>query len=134
MTPYDTALRLYRRQVDQIKVSISMEVETISTLTTRSRAHEARLREERALARALPFASDAWTARMCDEKRGIDAARGEAQGRLERLRRDAAEAYGTMRAIETAAARWRDDAERISAVAEQARIDDLAAARLSRLA
>lgn len=132
MTPYDTALRLYRRQVDEIKLSISVEMERLAALTARTRAHEATWQEERALARALPFASDVWAARMRDERAQIDAAQSNAQTRLDCLRRDAAKVYGTLRAIETAAERCRDDAERAMAVAEQAGIDDLSASRLAR--
>ncbi|WP_298675517.1 hypothetical protein [uncultured Sphingomonas sp.] len=132
MTPFDTALRLYRRQIDAIKVSITVEMERISTLTARTEAHEVVWREEQAAARALPFASDAWAARMRQERSRIDAARSEAQTRLEQLRRDASAAYGTMRSIETAAERWQDDATRTAALAEQAGIDDLSAARAAR--
>lgn len=132
MTPYDTALRLYRRQVDEIKVSIGIEMERLAALTARTRAHEATWRQERALARALPFASDAWAARMRDERARIDAAQTSAQTQLDRLRREVAKVYGTLRAIETAAQRCRDDAERAMAAAEQAGIDDVSASRLAR--
>ncbi|MBL7599294.1 hypothetical protein INQ10_25030, partial [Escherichia coli] len=60
MTPFDTALRVKRREVDTVKVSISVEIETITTLDHQTRAHEIRMREERALAATVPIASDAW--------------------------------------------------------------------------
>lgn len=129
MTPYDTALRIQRREVDTVKVSISVEVERIATLSTEIEAHALRLREERALARAMPFASDAWTARMRAERTRLDEATRQAQVRLGRLRAQAVEAYGTMRAIEGAAERYRDEEEHGAAIAEQARSDDVAAAR-----
>jgi hypothetical protein len=132
MTPFDTALRVQRREVDSVKVSISVEVERITTLEAHTRAHEVTVQQERALAYALPFASDAWTARMKAERARLDEAAFLAQARLGRLRAQAVEAYGTMRAIEGAAERYENEAERVLAVAEQSAIDDIAAAKLIR--
>ncbi|MET0309653.1 MAG: hypothetical protein ABW023_13180 [Sphingomonas sp.] len=132
MTPFDTALRVQRREVDAVKVSISVEVDRINTLEAQSRAHEAREREERALAASLPFASDAWAARMKREQLRINEAAYLAQARLGQLRAQAVEAYGTMRAIEGAADRYQDEADRTAATAEQTGIDDIAAARFLR--
>jgi hypothetical protein len=129
MSPFDTALRVQRREVDAVKVSISVEVERIATLESQTHAHDATMREERALAAALPFASDAWTQRMKAERIRLDEAAYLAQARLGRLREQAVEAYGTMRAIEGAAERYETEAERVAALAEQGAIDDLAAAR-----
>lgn len=130
MTPFDTALRVQRREVDTVKVSISVEIETISTLNHQTRAHEIRMREERALAATVPVASDAWTLRMKAERARLDRQSQLAHGRLTHLRAQAVEAYGTMRAIEGAADRFKDEAERAAAGAEQAMIDDIAAAKL----
>ena len=132
MTPFDTALRVQRREVDAVKVSISVEVERITTLETQARAHDATMQQERALAYLLPFASDAWTARMKAERARLDEAAYLAQARLGRLRAQAVEAYGTMRALEGAAERYEDEAERTIALAEQSAIDDIAAARFLR--
>jgi len=132
MTPFDTALRVQRREVDAVKVSISVEVERITTLETQTRTHDARMLQERALATSMPFATDAWTAKMKAERARLDEAAYLAQARLGRLRAQAVEAYGTMRAIEGAAERHADEAERTLALAEQGAIDDIAAARFLR--
>jgi hypothetical protein len=132
MTPFDTALRVQRREVDAVKVSISVEVERITTLESQARSHDAAVREERALAYSMPFATDAWSARMKAERIRLDEAAYLAQARLGRLRAKAVEAYGTMRAIEGAAERHTDEAERTIALAEQSAIDDIAAARFLR--
>ena len=129
MTPFDTALRIHRREVDAVKVSIGVEVERIATIDAVSRAHDARMHEERALAYALPFSSDAWTARMKADRARLREAASAAEARLGQLRAQAVEAYGTMRAIEGAAERYEAEAERTAALAEQGAIDDLAAAR-----
>lgn len=132
MTPFDTALRVHRREVDAVKVSISIEVERITTLEAQSRAHAERAREERALAASLPIASDAWAARMKYERIRINEAAHLAQARLGQLRAQAVEAYGTMRAIEGAAERYQNEVDRTAATAEQTGIDDIAAARFLR--
>jgi hypothetical protein len=132
MTPFDTALRVQRREVDAVKVSISVEVERITTIESQARMHDARMLQERALASSLPIASDAWTARMKAERARLDEAAHLAQAKLGRLRAQAVEAYGTMRAIEGAAGRYEDEAERTIALAEQSAIDDIAAARFLR--
>lgn len=132
MTPFDTALRIQRREVDTVKVSISVEVERITSLEAQGRAHMERARAERALAASLPFASDAWAARMKSEQIRIAEATYLAQARLGQLRAQAVEAYGTMRAIEGAAGRYQDEVDRTAAAAEQAGIDDIAAARFLR--
>ncbi|MDG2534050.1 hypothetical protein P6144_10360 [Sphingomonas sp. HITSZ_GF] len=132
MTPFDTALRVQRREVDSVKVSISETITTITTITHQTEAHEIRMREERALAATVPIASDAWTQRMKAERARLDHQAQLAQIRLTHLRGKAVEAYGTMRAIEGAADRFKDEAERIAATAEQAQIDDIAAAKLIR--
>jgi hypothetical protein len=133
MTPFDTALRIHRREVDTVKVAIGAEVERITAIETHARAHDTQMREERALAHALPFSSDAWTARMKADRARLQEAATLAEARLGKLRAQALEAFGTMRAIEGAAERYRDEAERVTALAEQGAIDDLAAARFLKL-
>lgn len=128
-TPYDTALRLQRREVDAVKVSISVEIERITTLEQQARTIDSRVVEERRLAHALPLSSDHWVARMRAERARVEHAARESQARLNQLRDQAIEAYGTMRAIESAATRYRDEAERAADVAEQSAIDDIAAVR-----
>ncbi|MBB4840162.1 MULTISPECIES: hypothetical protein [Sphingomonas] len=130
MTPFDTALRVQRREVDAVKVSISVEIETITTLNSQAHAHDLRMREERALAAIVPIASDAWRLRMKAERARLDHQAQLANVRLTSLRAQAVEAYGTMRAIEGAAGRFKDEAERVAAGAEQSMIDDIAAAKL----
>lgn len=132
MTPYDTALRVQRREVDAVRVSISAEVDRIAEIEMRSRAHDASMIAERSLAQALPIASDAWAARMRMERLQMDHAANLAEARLRRLRDQAVEAFGTMRAIEVAAERYQDEEDRIVAGAEQSAADDLAAARFLR--
>lgn len=131
-TPFDTALRMQQRTVDDLKVAIGASLDRIAGFEAQARALTERMREERVLAHALPFASDAWlaTARHAQTRLGEEAEAERA--RLLQLREQAREAYGTCRAIETAAERFRADAEREAEAAEQAAIDDIAATRFLR--
>jgi hypothetical protein len=131
-TPFDTALRMQQRTVDDLKVAIGVSSERIATLEQQGRDLVERVREERILAHALPFASDAWlaTAKLA-QSRIAEEAEAE-RARLVDLREQAREAYGTFRAIEGAAERFRADAEREAEAAEQAAIDDIAAANFLR--
>lgn len=131
-TPLDTALRMQQRTVDDLKVAIGASIDRIAEMEQQTRDLIERMREERMLAHALPFASDAWlaTAKHAQLRLGEEVA--AEQARLLQLREQAREAYGTLRAIESAAERFRADAEREAEAAEQAAIDDIAAARFLR--
>lgn len=131
-TPFDTALRMQQRTVDDLKVKIGAANERIAELEQQGRDLVARVREERVLAHALPFASDAWLATAKHAQARIAEEVSAEQARLLNLRELAREAYGTFRAIESAAERFRADAEREAEAAEQAAIDDIAAARFLR--
>ncbi|MHA6720072.1 hypothetical protein ACX40Y_11550 [Sphingomonas sp. RS6] len=132
MTPFDTALRVQRREVDAIKVSISVELERIASLELQQRDQIERMRDERMVAHALPFATDAWLAAAKRQREAIEQAAEMARARLTTLREQAVEVYGTMRAIEGAAERYQQEADRAVEAAEQAAIDDIAAARFLR--
>ncbi|KTF70569.1 hypothetical protein ACNFJ7_16550 [Sphingomonas sp. HT-1] len=131
-TPYDTALRMQQREVDAVKVAIAAAVERVASLEEEASALQGRTREERVLAHALPFDSDAWLALAKRELARLAAEAEAARGRLVQLRAQALEAFGRLRAIEIAAERYRDEQARALEAAEQAAIDDIAAARFLR--
>lgn len=128
-TPYDTALRMQQRDVDAAKVAIAAAAERVAALEQEADALAERAREERVLAHALPFDSDLWLARAKHQQARVAAEAEAARGRLAQLREQAQEAFGRLRAIETAAQRYRDEQARALEAAEQAAIDDIAAAR-----
>lgn len=132
MTPFDTALRVQRREVDAVRVAITAAVELSDTASAATTHHDVQLQQERAtLAAAAAWlpSTDAWTARMKIERLRLVEQQKIAEARLSGLRAQAAEVYGKMRAIEGAADRFRTEAERAAEAAEQAGIDDIAAAR-----
>jgi hypothetical protein len=128
-TPYCGVLGIQRREVDQIRIAISVAVDRADGLGRRSDEIARTLAAERALAvgdRLLP--ENGYFLRMHAERARVDAERRVAEAQLDQLRAKAREAYGSMKAVEGAAATYRDDVSRLRAAAEQAATDDRAAA------
>lgn len=128
-TPYCGALGIQRREVDQIRIAISVAVDRADALAARAHEIHCTVEAERTLA-----ASD-WTlpenryfARMRAERTRVATEKAVADARLDQLRGKAREAYGSMKAVEGAAERFREEAARTLDAAEQAALDDRAAA------
>lgn len=132
MTPYDTALRVEKRALDALRLSISVEVEQVTQLEARHGQIAMALTDENKIALTHGLPGDAWAAKMRRERANVLEQAKHAHSRLAALRGQAIEAYGTVRAIEGAAERFVEEADRAAASAEQARIDDLSAARMIR--
>lgn len=132
---FDGALRVQRRAVDTVKLSISQELDRAREIAEAQNQLDDAVSRERALASSMGFASgDAWLVRMRAERdRLIELGRLTDQ-RLEQLRGQARDAYGTLRAIEGAANNARDEAVRVADAADQARLDDQSAAKYARRA
>jgi len=133
MSPYSTALRLQGREVDDIKLAIRLESETLANTADSQRALEHSIQRERAIEQ-LWHARDAWEAKMRREQARLADEYKASEARLAALRGQAAEAYGKLRAIEEAEVRWRAAQEAAEAAAEQAEADDLSAGRLLKAA
>lgn len=127
-TPYDTAMRVQRREMDEMGVAINVQVNLLNQIEQAQDAARNRLAREGDLAsQDFTLSSHAYMERIRAEQQRL-ARDGAAQSlRLDQLRNKAAAAYGAFRTIETAADGWREGAERRSANAEQAGIDDNAA-------
>ncbi|CAN5541314.1 hypothetical protein BH10PSE14_BH10PSE14_13670 [soil metagenome] len=132
-TPYDAALRLRQREMDDMRVSISVEVNQLIVIERRRDAIDDSVRTEVQLATAdHGFSAHAFVARMRAQRDALSRDRAAVDARLNSLQLQAAEAYGSLRAIEGAAGRYRDEATRVAATAEQSQIDDFSAARFTR--
>lgn len=132
-TPYDAALRVRQREIDDMRISINVEVNQMVVLDGQRRMIEHQVRAERDVASAHHgFSAQAFAARMHAKRAGLGRERDAADGRLTLLRAKAVEAYGSLSAIGAAADRHRDAAARVAALAEQAQLDDFSAARFTR--
>lgn len=133
ITPYDAALRLRQREMDAVRLSISVEVNQIVVLDRHCDTIDRTVRQEMTVARGDPMLSaHAFASRMRAQREALGRDRSASDGRLAALRAQAADAYGAVRAIEGAALRHREDAARLTAIAEQSQMDDFSAAGFSR--
>ncbi len=134
-TPYDTAVRVQRRTVDETRIAISLEVTRLREVEEARDMVQTRIASESEAAAAEPMiCTAAYLARMRQQRASLDAARETTRRSVDRLRDQAAAAYGSLRAIEGAAEDYRHEAGRTAAAAEQAGIDDLAGAAFLRAA
>lgn len=134
-TPYCAAIGLQRREVDQIRISIGIEVGRLAEVERRHSEIAADLRRERDVAaHALDVPATAYFLRMRSERIELEESQREIDARVAQLRSQAREAYGSLSAIEDAAERFRDEETRRVEGAEQTAIDDRSATDvLSRL-
>jgi hypothetical protein len=127
-TPYCAAIGLQRREVDEIRLSIGMEVSRLSEVERHQVRVDMEMRQERSVAAAAPdvpatayfIQMHAERSRLADNQRAIDA-------RVTQLRAQAREVYGSLNAIEGAAQRYRDEETRRIEGIEQAAADDRSA-------
>ena len=132
-TPYDTALRAMRRDVDDLRTAIGNANGAVIDIEQRRDALSAGMRREAALSASdWTFPADAYLARARAQREALVVARVEAEAQLEALRHQAVERYGSLRAVEGAADLFREDADRAVSAAEQAQVDDFAGARFAR--
>lgn len=128
-TPYCTALGVQKREVDQIRIAISVAVDRATGLEREGVEIVRSVSAERAVAAAdwqLP--ENMYFARMRAERGRVEAERRMADARLDQLRAQAREVYGAMKAVEGAADRFRVEHARKAGAAEQGAADDRAAA------
>ena len=127
-TPYDAAIRVQRREIDAMSVAINVQVNLLNQIDqAREEVRTSIIRESDVAAADLSMSSHAYMERIRAEQSRL-IRDGAAQGaRLDQLRSKAASAYGAYRAIEVAAEGFVADANRQSANAEQAGIDDSSA-------
>jgi hypothetical protein len=132
MNPYATALRLQNRRVDEVRLAIQLESETLAAANESQRALEHSIARERTVEPIWACPTDAWETRMRYERARLAAEQHASDARLTQLRGQAAEAFGALRAIESAETRWLDARTAAEEAAEQAESDDLSAVRFIR--
>lgn len=133
-TPFDAALRLRQREMDAMRVSISIQINQLLVIEeTREAVDRSVQREVEIAATNWGTSAHAFMARMRAQRERLLRERATVDARLTGLREQAAEAYGALRAVEGAAARFRAEENRIAATAEQGRADDFSAARFARV-
>lgn len=132
-TPYDAALRVRQRELDEVSSAIRSEAGVLGAVESERAQVSAALRREADLAAAdLTLVSPGWQRRMRGERQALSARQVELEARIDALRTVATDAYGVLRGIENAADDYRAEAARSQAAAEQSASDDLSAAAFLR--
>jgi flagellar biosynthesis chaperone FliJ len=132
-TPYDAALRLRQREIDAMRVSITAEVDRMTMLAGHRDKIDTSVRNEIEVAGGQHvFSAHAFVARMRAEREMVCNERTASDARLNVLRAQAVDAYGSLSALDSAADRHRTEMLRTAAIAEQSQIDDFSAARFTR--
>jgi hypothetical protein len=132
-TPFDTALRLQQREMDRVGIAIGAETgQLLAIETARSDAEKAAAAEAAAAAVDPMMSSFAYLSRMRMLRDRLEQDRAASAARLDRLRDEAIDVFGSKRAMETAAESFRAAEERAAAAAEQSLVDDISTAALLR--
>lgn len=128
-TPYCPAIGVQRREVDQIRISISEEVDRLTQVERRRTRIDLEMQRERTLAAgSLDMPSTAYFLVMRSEHTRLAEAERTIDARVTQLRSQARDAYGSLAAVEGAADRYRSEQIRRVEGAEQAASDDRSAA------
>lgn len=130
-TPFDTVLRMRRREIDRTRIAIYMETTRLTQIDQQSRDLEQELaREYEVCAQSWSVSAEAFMKRRMSQQAHLVAQRIEVSTEIGRLRSDAIEAYGSQHVLENAAETFRADHRRQQSRTEQREADDLCAARL----
>jgi hypothetical protein len=132
-TPFDGAIRVRRREIDDMRIAIGVQINQLVQVETAQAEIQAEMSHERDVAAddAL-LSSHAYMMRMRAERERLAENQAMIDARLAQLRAKAMAAYGPFKAITTAADTYRDEAAQAAANAEQSHLDDLSAANLVR--
>lgn len=125
-TPFDPALRIQRRALDAIRISLLAEAARELALSDQLSVLESDLEREGTIA-AMDWQVGAhpYGQRVRARRVALEKDRSTVDGRLQRLRGAAMEACGQMLAITDAASGFTTDLRRREAAADQAHVDDL---------
>ena len=133
-TPFDTALRTRRRAIDHLRIAIHAEATRLHEIDRQNAALERELAEEyQACAQSWAISSEAFIRRRMAQQAQLVEQRLTVSDEIDRLRREAVDAYGSQHLLESAAEAFRTDRRRCISRAEQRDADDLCAARISAL-
>ena len=136
-TPYDAAMRVIRREVDDMRLVIGEAAQRLVELEQVRHALGASLRRQASVAAVLVDATnlptDSYFTQLRARQTAATHAIRDADAGLAALRRQAGERYARLKTIETAAAEYRVAHTNAMATVEQGHADDMAAARFLRL-
>jgi hypothetical protein len=129
-TPYDTLVRLQKRTVDEVKLSISIEVTHIAEVQLQQSALVQEVEAEcAAAAQDWSLSTTAYLRDRAARSARLVQTRKEHEQQLDRLREEASQAYGALRVTENAAQAFAKKMRLAREARDQAESDDLSNAR-----
>lgn len=132
-TPFDAILRVRQRELDQVRIAINAEATRLGELEDAGDTLREEMGRECRMASAdWAMSSHAYLRRKLAERASLNAQKVASAEMVETLRGHAAETYGSMRAIENAADRFRFDVERSQKRIEQQAADEVGSTRFVR--
>ncbi|MET3827935.1 MULTISPECIES: hypothetical protein [Sphingomonas] len=133
-TPYDAALRALDREMDALTQVISASASRLEQARTLHHALVEKISAEMRLAAGdCGLLADGYLLRARSDRDAHAADAESAEIELDLLRHRAARHYAAMRAVDSAAEQFRQDAQRADDRQQQALVDDIAAARFARM-
>ncbi|MDB5671957.1 MAG: hypothetical protein JWO25_2916 [Alphaproteobacteria bacterium] len=131
--PYDTVLRIRRRETDDYGIAIAGAREQLDQLgrAIASRGEEMKRQGHASVADPL-LSSHAYLSRLRRERSELVKIERHADAALDALRDRAAQAFAAMRATEESADEHEQEVQRAVGRKEQSEADDLAGSRLVR--
>lgn len=132
-TPFDAVLRIASREVVAMRSAVGVAAGQLAQCeASRAAAAAAHRTESRLAATDWSMVTDGYFAAAAARRACLEADSAQAGSRLDAVRRAAVEAYGSLRAVETAVERFGAEADLRRRTAEQAVIDDFIGARFAR--
>lgn len=132
-TPYDAALRVHKRRVDDLRITLSAITAELSDIEARKAGVAAAMEHESAVAgEDIRLPATGYYLRKIAERKQLDHARRTAEARLDETRTRAVAAFSSHHVIRSTADRFLEDQARTVAAVEQQAIDDLASSRFLR--
>lgn len=126
-TPYDAALRVHKRRVDDLRVTLGAITAELSEIEARKTGLAAAMLHGSAVAgEDIRLPATSYYLRKIAERKQLDHARVLTEARLEETRTQAVAAFSSHHVIHSTAERFKDDHAKTVAAAEQLAIDDLA--------
>jgi hypothetical protein len=131
-TPVDPVIRIEKRSVEGLKIRIAAHMEDHLGLVEAEQRINIDIAEQyRNAAADWALAAHAYGRRKLAERARLSSQRRNIEVELDRLRVDAADAFGRLRAAEEVAGMHRQDARLAQDRADQAEADDFAGRRFT---
>lgn len=127
--PYATALRINRRDLDEIRIAVAEKTGVIDEITTAQNAIHEEVQRQIDLPQDMTLSFidfGAYAMRKHSENAQLQSIRNAAEGELDVLMEQSEKAFGSYKAVSQAAGNWEDARAKNLARREQTFMDEIA--------